>query len=231
MKNLNVPNVIMAILTIALLYIIITAHRDKINIIAEAKQEISKVSKEEKLIIDLKQANISIQKTEEKKLIIEEELRQNYKEWRIAMLLRKCRTEAISEYAKDILLDCDLIDLEIFSENYNPKPEKTAIVELTKKFDINKLAYAVAMQETKNCTIWTGRFNNCFWITNWNTAPCKRMVGRMCEYDTQEESYEAFKIIWSKWYKWLPDIGKAKKWSWNDRAKERLSNVLYYYDK
>ena len=109
--------------------------------------------------------------------------------------------------------------------------EKTVEGVKTSEFDINKLAKAVAKHETKDCTLWYGAsHNNCFWIKHANTAPCPWVPKMaMCKYDTQEESYEAFKIIWAKWYVWLPTYAKAKKWSWDDRARDWLNNVLYFY--
>jgi hypothetical protein len=35
----------------------------------------------------------------------------------------------------------------------------------------------------------------------------------MCKFNSPEESYEAFKIIWTKWYGEIPDINMAKKWT------------------
>jgi len=35
----------------------------------------------------------------------------------------------------------------------------------------------------------------------------------MCIYDSPEESYEAFKIIWSKWYIKFPNLALAEKWT------------------
>ncbi len=89
------------------------------------------------------------------------------------------------------------------------------------------------MQETKNCTEWYWKtHNNCFWIKHWNTVPClwvPKMA--MCKFDTPEESYEAFKIIWTKWYWELPNKNKAITWTWNDRSQIWLDNVLYFYNK
>lgn len=108
------------------------------------------------------------------------------------------------------------------------------IVDLTNSFDINKLAYAVAMQETKNCTLgYWQMYNNCFWIKQWNTAPCQKVgMNRMCIYNNPEESYEAFKKIrQNTWYAWIPNLKKAQIWSGHDRAEIWLKNVFYYYNK
>jgi hypothetical protein len=99
----------------------------------------------------------------------------------------------------------------------------------TSQVDLDKLAYAIAMSETKNCTKGVGASqNNCFGIRNGNTAPCKVIKNRFCAYEKPEESYEAFKIIWSKWYGGLPDIRKAKKWT-ATQPHEWLANVLHIY--
>lgn len=89
------------------------------------------------------------------------------------------------------------------------------------------------MAETHNCKkgYWKTH-NNCFWIKHWNTAPCPWVPKlAMCKYETPEQSYEAFKKIWSKWYKWVPNYAKAKRWTWNDRPQTWLNHVLHYYYK
>lgn len=106
------------------------------------------------------------------------------------------------------------------------------------------------MHETKNCKLGYGaEYNNCFGVKNGNTAPCPikevrtedergnftvqyiQQVGRnrMCIYEKPEDSYEAFKIIWRRWYDGLPTLAKAKRWSGNDRAEAWLRNVLHHY--
>ena len=132
---------------------------------------------------------------------------------------------------KQVLQDNPEIEDEILDKE---APILTTDEVLEKRdFNINKLAYAVAYHETKNCQLWYGKkYNNCFWIKQNRTARCDK-VGRnkMCIYKTPEDSYKAFKIIWSKWYWWLPTIEMAKRWSGNDRAKEWRRNVLYIYNK
>lgn len=97
--------------------------------------------------------------------------------------------------------------------------------------DINRLSYAVAMAETHNCTKWYwATHNNCFWIKHGNTVPCPWVPKMaMCKFETPEESYEAFKIIWGKWYKIFPDIYLAEVWTWKDRANTWLNTVKQYY--
>jgi len=53
----------------------------------------------------------------------------------------------------------------------------------------------------------------------------------MCIYDSPEESYEAFVIIWSKWYKTFPTLTQAKRWSGNDSADTWLRHVKIAYNK
>ena len=132
----------------------------------------------------------------------------------------------------------DTIDQIEFEEEVKPivkkvEPMVVPVVKTTEKpFNLDKLAYAVAMQETKNCTLWYwATHNNCFWIKHGNTVPCPwvdKMA--MCKFDTPEESYEAFKIIWSKWYWEMPTRRMAVKWSGNDRADIWLKNTLYFYN-
>ncbi len=108
--------------------------------------------------------------------------------------------------------------------------EKQAVK--SEEFNINKLAYAVAMQETKNCTLgYWKTHNNCFWIKHWNTVPCPWVPKlAMCKFNSPDESYEAFKIIWQKWYWWMPNLEKAERWTWKDRASIWLANVNYFYN-
>jgi hypothetical protein len=100
------------------------------------------------------------------------------------------------------------------------------------EIDLDKLAYAVAMAETANCTTGMGPTrNNCFGIKNGNTAPCDRMsASRFCIYETPEQSYEAFKKIWSTWYKGFPTIAQARRWTGNDRPHHWLNTVTQYYN-
>lgn len=132
--------------------------------------------------------------------------------------------EELEAVTKELQIEEEIKDLEIEAKEEH--------IRESRKFDLDKLAYAVAMQETKNCTLWYwATHNNCFWIKHWNTVPCpwvSKMA--MCKFDTPEESYEAFKIIWSKWYWELPTREMAVRWSWNDRADYWWRNVLYIYD-
>jgi len=94
--------------------------------------------------------------------------------------------------------------------------------------NLDKLAKAVAIAETGNCTAGYGlEYNNCFGIKNGNTAPCPRIGrNRMCIYESPEESYAAFKIIWSRWYKNVPPTrGNAVIWTGNDRPDTWLKHV------
>lgn len=129
-------------------------------------------------------------------------------------------------------------------DNEEPKAPQTGKIETVSKkqpepqnldkntFDIDRLAKAVAMHETADCKKWTWiKYDNCFWIRNGNTAPCKKTsTWGFCIYDTPSESYEAFKKIWSKNYGWLPTLEMAKRWSWNDRPEAWRNNVLYFYN-
>lgn len=118
-------------------------------------------------------------------------------------------------------------------DNKKPVIEQKENKDNKKSFDIDKLAYAIAMAETHNCERWYWKlYNNCFWIKNWNTAPCKKIWNNnMCIYETKEESYEAFKKIRSTWYKIYPTKELASRRTWNDNPITRLSNVWYYYNK
>ena len=99
-------------------------------------------------------------------------------------------------------------------------------------YDIDRLAKAVARHETGNCTLGYGKeYNNCFGIKNGNTAPCKKIGrNRMCIYNTPQDSYVAFKKIWSRWYSGMPTLQKARKWSGNDNAVAWYNNVTNFYN-
>lgn len=108
------------------------------------------------------------------------------------------------------------------------------VVANTEKSVLDKVAYAVAMAETKNCTEGYGKtYNNCFGIKNGNTAPCTKIGrSRMCIYEKPEDSYEAFKKIWGKWYGGgLPTRQGAVKWTGGDRVDTWIYNVNHYYNK
>ena len=89
-----------------------------------------------------------------------------------------------------------------------PKVEKPQIkpkevkIDTKPDFDLDRLARAVAMAETNNCTKGYGKtYNNCFGIKNGNTAPCPKVgKNKMCIYEKPEDSYIAFKKIWQRWY-------------------------------
>ena len=100
-----------------------------------------------------------------------------------------------------------------------------------KIFDIDKFAEAVARQETGGCTKGYGKvYNNCFGIKNGNTAPCERIgQNRMCIYDSPEDSYTAFKKIWSTWYGGLPTLEDAKRYSGNHNATQWYTNTRNFY--
>lgn len=73
-------------------------------------------------------------------------------------------------------------------------------------------------------------YNNCHGIKNGNTAPCKRIGrNRMCIYDHPSESYQAFKKIWSKWYKTLPTLEMAKRYSGSHNAVSWKNNTTQFY--
>ena len=105
-------------------------------------------------------------------------------------------------------------------------------METETSFNLDALAKAVAKHETASCTKGYGaEYNNCFGIKNGNTAPCEQIGrNRMCIYNHPDESYEAFKIIWSRWYGEMPTYTSAKRYSGNDRAGTWLANVTQFYN-
>jgi len=104
---------------------------------------------------------------------------------------------------------------------------KTVVVE-EKALDMQKLAYAVAMAETNDCTKESGiTKNNCFGIMEWDENG-KRYIKY---HNSKEESYADFIDIWSRLYKVYPTIAEAKRWTGDDNAKTWLKNVNFYYNK
>jgi hypothetical protein len=98
--------------------------------------------------------------------------------------------------------------------------------------NIDKLAYAISMAETHNCELGYGKqYNNSFGIKNGSISPCiKTGNNRMCIYESPEQSYEAFKKIWTKGYGGrFPTYRDAQAWTGNDRPDNWLRNVNSYY--
>lgn len=99
--------------------------------------------------------------------------------------------------------------------------------------DMDKLAYAIAMAETKNGELGYGKdYKNAFGIKNGSIAPCAQIGrNRMCIYSSIEASYEAFKKIWGKGYGGrYPTYRDAQVWTGNDRPDTWLKNVNFYYN-
>lgn len=153
----------------------------------------------------------------------------------------KCRARVLRLNKCNWKIECAVKMTQKESYNYlhseltNLKKKSLEVKKTYKKqqvFDLDKLAYAVAMQETKDCTLGnSAERNNCFWIMTW-----KRGFREYKRFETKEDSYKDFKRIWTtKWYiEWnwgLPTIEDAIVYSWNDRAKIWLNNVLYFYNK
>ena len=94
-------------------------------------------------------------------------------------------------------------------------------------FDLDKLAYAVAMAETQNCTTGCGiSKNNCFGIMTWDRGfrECKA-------FDTPEDSYADFKRIWSSYYSGgYPTWNDHLKWVGYDSPNWRANVHHYFYE-
>lgn len=108
---------------------------------------------------------------------------------------------------------------------------------VTGELDLDKLAYAVGRHETGNCTIpgsYGVMYNNCVGLKNGSIAPCEKIgMNRMCIYDTPEQSYEAFKKVWSSprgYGNRFPTLAMAQAYSGNDRGTTWLENVTLFYN-
>ncbi len=94
------------------------------------------------------------------------------------------------------------------------------------KMDLEKLSHAVAFAETGHCKDGTAiKRNNCFGIMTWKSGTRAPRV-----FATQSDSFVAFKAIWSKSYKRMPDMALAGKWTGNDNATTWLCHVYTYYN-
>lgn len=119
--------------------------------------------------------------------------------------------------------------------SWNPDPQKITLVQCKAEpihaaagYDLDKLAKAVAMHETKDCGVNVGSalVNNCFGIRGWH----KDGTPYFKKYATKEDSYKDFKRIWTAYYGKFPDTALAKKYSGNDRPQSWLANVTHYYE-
>jgi len=95
--------------------------------------------------------------------------------------------------------------------------------------DMDKLAWAVAMHETKNCTARnavTGRArNNCHGIMSWPNGQRTQRT-----YPNIQASHDAFKELWVRAYGGrLPTMQDARKYSGNDQAAAWHANVHAFY--
>lgn len=97
--------------------------------------------------------------------------------------------------------------------------------------DIDKLAYAVAMAETGDCTKGYGaQYNNCFGLKNGSIVPCETGTNRMCIFSSKEEAYNAFKKVWLEGYgDRFPTMEDAEVWTGGDRKDTWLNAVKKFY--
>lgn len=120
------------------------------------------------------------------------------------------------------------------SETTNEPPSSTTGGSISRlnlqegnTLDLDKLAYAVAVAETGDCTEGMGvTKNNCFGIMTW---PNGVRTGKW--YPNKQASYEDFKRIWAKNYKRFPDFTLAHRWTGGDRVHTWLANVKRVYYK
>jgi len=91
--------------------------------------------------------------------------------------------------------------------------------------DIDKLATAVALQETKYCTSpnspTANKRNSCWGVMGKNGLKA---------YKTKEDGEADFKRIWTKYYGGIPTFEQAKRYSGNDKAEAWYYNVLFAYN-
>jgi len=95
------------------------------------------------------------------------------------------------------------------------------------RVDLDRLAYAISFQETKDFTLGCGKtHNNGFGIMTWVNG--HREPKR---YETKQASIDDFKRIWRTHYgNRIPTYQDAVKWSGNDRAEAWYYNVHWIYN-
>jgi hypothetical protein len=88
-------------------------------------------------------------------------------------------------------------------------------------YDLDKLAYAIRVKETADCTTGVGASkNNCYGI---------RRGGEYVAYETPEDSTRDFKEFWHRLYGRFPTIEDAAKYSSPGAAEDWLKTVKQIY--
>lgn len=104
-------------------------------------------------------------------------------------------------------------------------PQTTEVIE---KSDLDCIAYAVAIAETKDCTTGMGATkNNCHGLMEWPAWNNYQRTGRT--FANKEESYEAFKELWSSKYGGYPTWGQAVVYTGNDNPGSWYRNMEITY--
>lgn len=120
------------------------------------------------------------------------------------------------------------------SSSAKPSQGKESSEKTSQGVDLDKLAKAVARHETSSFTKGYGvSHNNGQGIKQGRTCPCKTKPGstsKMCYFQSQQESNETFKCVWSKVYGGrMPTKADAVRYSGNDGASNWLKNVTNFY--
>jgi len=119
------------------------------------------------------------------------------------------------------ILEANAQESQEFTFNIQPPEEYNWSI-----LNLDKLAYSVAMAESANCTRGAGaRRNNCFNIMSWD----KNGNRYIRYYDTPNDSYIAFKELWTRAYGGYPTYAQAVKYTGNDNAKHWLRIINHYY--
>lgn len=216
--------VTMIVLLLSLLYIIYTKNSE----INKTKAHLQKYEKEIQILDYIETQS---KKWQEKEAVIIEK-RSEITEIQKNLNEKQATLRALELEKLEIEKNIQNSRKKIFSnstETDNSQVEKKENIDLW--YDLDKLAYAIAMAETKDCTLWYGKeYNNCFGIKRWNTVLCENIWrNSMCIFETKQQSYEAFKKIWTTHYKSYPTYNLASIWTWNDSPIEWLNNVNFYY--
>lgn len=94
---------------------------------------------------------------------------------------------------------------------------------------MDRLAHAIAVAETGDCTTGMGATkNNCFGIMEWPAWNNYKRVGKT--YNSKAEAYDDFKRIWTQYYgSRYPTWNDAVKWTGNNNPTTWLNNVKSAY--
>jgi len=121
---------------------------------------------------------------------------------------------------------------EVVQEPQEDSPVSAAVlldpVAQEPTYDLDCLADAVAVAETSYCQAGAGLTNNnCFGLMAWNSEGKRYLQS----FSRNEESFDAFKLLWSTKYGVYPNLSVANTYTGSDNAVTWLANVNTAYNR